>query len=391
MDPDFSNKTLVQVIPKLIGGGAERTTLEVAKAFTERGGRSLVVSSGGPMTEELEASGSEHRVMPVESKNPVLIAQNARDLAEMIREQSVSLIHARSRAPAWSCLSAARRTGIPYVTTYHGVYKARSSLKRVYNSVMVRSDAVIANSQFTADHIANEYAGKQYFHADRVIPIARGADLDRFHRDNIPGDKIEAARALFGPGFRILLPGRFTPWKGQATLIPALRLLQENMPGERFTAIMIGRMDEKPDYVESLQNHIDANGLTASIQLVPATDDMAPLLAAADVVVSASTEPEAFGRVAVEAQAAGTPVIATAHGGALETVSDGETGFLIPPGDPKALAGTLGKLAALGQEERRMMGTRGMARAVSKFSIEAMTRSTMIVYQELLMRWENTG
>ncbi|MEM9840407.1 MAG: glycosyltransferase family 4 protein [Pseudomonadota bacterium] len=391
MTPSLQNFTLLQVIPKLIGGGAERTTLEVGCAVVEAGGRSIVVSSGGGMVEELTAGGSEHITMPVESKNPWLIASNASELAKLIEKEGVSLIHARSRAPAWSCLQAARRTGVPFVTTYHGTYNAKTALKKLYNSVMVRSDAVIANSDFTAANVTAQYADKPYFTAEKMTTIPRGADLSRFEADAVDPAKIDEAWALFGEGFKVILPGRFTGWKGQRVLIDAAALLKERRSDIPLKIICIGRMDEKADYVESLKSAIDAAGLGADVQLLPATDDLPPFLHASDVVVSASTEPEAFGRVAVEAQATGTPVIATAHGGSLETVRDGETGILVPPGDADALASAIERLHDDGEDARRAMGASGINHVRLRYSVAAMTSATLMVYEELKKRWETRG
>lgn len=391
MPLDFSSRTLLQVIPKLIGGGAERTTLEVARAFRKAGGRSIVVSSGGPMTAELEADGSEHVTMPVDSKNPLLIAQNGRDLAAFVAREGVSVIHARSRAPAWSCLLAARRTGCPFVTTYHGAYRARSAPKRFYNSVMVRSDAIIANSGFTARAIRAEYHGRRFFDAARMTTIPRGADLGRFDPAAVPAAAVDAARALFGDGLRVLMPGRFTPWKGQRVAVEAAACLARDRPDIPLRLLMIGRMDEKPAYVDELRDVIGRDGIADRVSLHDAADDIAPVLFAADLVLSASTQPEAFGRVAVEAQAAGRPIIATAHGGSMETVIDGETGLLVPPGDANALASAVAKLHDQGAGGRDAMGTRGMKHARSRFSIEAMTRATLTVYGGILERWEARG
>ncbi|NNU16581.1 glycosyltransferase family 4 protein [Parvularcula sp. ZS-1/3] len=391
MTPDFSGKTLLQVIPKLEGGGAERTTLEVGKAFIAAGGRSLVISSGGAMVEELERDGSEHIHLHAESKNPLLIARNAEEIAEIIRKENVSILHARSRAPAWSCLSAARKTGVAYVTTYHGVYNAKSGLKRLYNSIMVRSDRVIANSRFTHEHILEQYKGKKYLKPELITTIPRGADLDRFSPEQVSDDRRGAAVKLFGEGLRVVLPGRFTGWKGQTVLIEAAALFRERHPDVPISFLMIGRMDEKPGYVEDLRQKLAALDLGNVIRMEDASDHVPAILAACDIVISASTEPEAFGRVAVEAQAAGKPVIATAHGGALETVLTEKTGLLVPPGDAEALANALTTLHDQGSVGRSEMGRRGMDHARTSFTTEAMTASTLNVYQELLRRQEVQG
>ena len=383
MTDSLAGKTLLQVIPKLKGGGAERTTLEVGAAFAAAGGRSIVVSSGGGMVDELEQH-SEHITMPVESKNPWLIAQNAKDLAEIIARDEVSILHARSRAPAWSCLSAAKRTGVPYVTTFHGHYKAKSGLKRLYNSVMVRADRVIANSAFTGAHIRKEFAGRKYFDPSRLVTIQRGADVRVFDPSAVSEDRRRVWEARFGTGLKIALPGRFTEWKGQRGLVEARTLLKQSHPQIEVSALLVGRMDEKPAYVDELRGLIRDNGVGDTAQLLPVTDDVAALLAASDVVLSTSTEPEAFGRVAVEGMAAARPVIASAHGGALETIKDEETGLLVAPGDAEALASALTKLHDCGEVGRSEMGRRGMVHAQSTLSTEVMTTLVLNVYRDLL-------
>lgn len=391
MSLNLSGKTLLQVIPKLVGGGAEQTTLEVNRAFLNAGGRSMAVSSGGGMAETLIANGGEHIALPVDSKNPWLIAQNARDIGEIICNENVSVVHARSRAPAWSVLQAAHQTGCPFVTTYHGFYSAKTGLKRLYNSAMVRSDAIIANSAFTAEHIHKEYGGRAYFDPTKVTTIPRGADLSRFAPEAVSPEGLARAQSVFGEGLRVLLPGRFTSWKGQRVLINALTSLKRDHPKTAFSTVMIGRMDEKPDYVDELRAQITDAGLAAEIQLLPATDDLPSWLAASDVVVSASTAPEAFGRVAVEAQAAGKPIIATAHGGALETVLDGKTGRLIAPGNVEALASALAVFHDNSADEREAMGARGINHVRLRYSTEAMTEATLLVYESLIAGWETRG
>ncbi|MEM7519109.1 MAG: glycosyltransferase family 4 protein, partial [Planctomycetota bacterium] len=247
-----------------------------------------------------------------------------------------------------------------------------------------RGDAVIANSRFTAENVRSQYEGKPYFSLDKMTVIPRGADLSRFDPATISQERIEPFRALLGMGLRVVLPGRFTDWKGQRVLIEAAKILHERRPELLISYAAIGRMDEKPDYVAELRRLIDEAGLAGRFQLLPSTDDVPALLAASDVVVSASTDPEAFGRVAVEAQATGTPSIATAHGGSLETVKDGETGILVPPGDPEALATAIAAVNDKGDDERRAMGSRGMEHARQAFTTEAMTSATLEVYAKVL-------
>ncbi|MEO1659149.1 MAG: glycosyltransferase family 4 protein [Pseudomonadota bacterium] len=386
---DLSGHTLLQVIPALVSGGAERTTLEVAAAFRAAGGRSVVVSSGGAMADELEAAGSTHIRLPAASKNPLVIAENARTLGLLIESEGVTLVHARSRAPAWSALMAARQTKTPFITTYHGAYRARSWPKRLYNSVMVRGDAVIANSQFTYDAVAGQYRGKPYFDEAKMTVIPRGADLSRFDPAAISEARIAGPQSFFGTGLRVLLPGRFTSWKGHDVLIDAAAEIVRTNPHHMMSFVAIGRQDDKIEYVEALRRKIDALGLAGEFQLLPETDDMPAWIAASDVIVSASTQPEAFGRVAVEAQAVGRPIIASAHGGSLETVISEKTGLLVPPGDPEALAQALLTVNDLGVDGRRDMGERGMAHAQKKFTVEAMTAATLLVYRGLIMQHES--
>ena len=386
---NFDGHTLLQVIPALVSGGAERTTLEVAAGFRAAGGRSVVVSSGGPMADELEAAGSTHIRLPAASKNPLVIAENARTLSLLIESEGATLIHARSRAPAWSALMAARRTETPFITTYHGAYRARSALKKLYNSVMVRGDAVIANSQFTYDAVASQYRGKAYFNEAKMTVIPRGADLSRFEPSLISEERLAGPQSFFGTGLRVLLPGRFTSWKGHEVLIDAAAEITRTNPHHTMSFVAIGRQDDKLEYVEGLRRKIDEAGLAGEFQLLPATDDMPAWIAASDVVVSASTEPEAFGRVAVEAQAIGRPIIASGHGGSLETVNSEKTGLLVPPGDAQALAQALLKVNDLGVDGRREMGERGMAHAREKFTVEAMVASTLTVYRDLIMQQES--
>lgn len=385
--PDLSGITILQVIPELETGGAERTTLEVGKAIIAAGGRSLVVSEGGPMVEELTRDGSRHIEMPVSSKNPWLIAANAQSLAQLIREEGVAIIHARSRAPAWSAFQAARKTGIRYVTTYHGIYRAKSSLKKLYNSVMARGDAVIANSAYTAEAVRQSYGGKKWFpEADHFITIPRGADLSRFDSAALTGERRAAALAAFGGEgvIRILLPGRLTGWKGQEVLLNAASRLQKREDVVPFRVVLIGSAQGRDDYELRLRTLAEELGISDQVHIHGHWDDMPAAYDWADVTVSASTRPEAFGRVAVESQAMGTPVIASAHGGALETVAEGETGWLVPPGDETALAEALLNFMHLRNDEKSSISAASRARAVSLFSTEAMTAATLCVYKRLI-------
>lgn len=385
------DKTALQVIPALDAGGAERTTVEMARAIVAAGGRALVATAGGRLCAEVERAGGRIILMPVDSKNPLAIFANRGRLIRLIREENIDLVHARSRAPAWSALWAARATGVPFAATYHGAYDARSPLKRFYNSAMARADLVIANSAFTADAIRRHYdVGRRL----KIIP--RGADLTRFNPEAISADRVAALRSRWGlvenqVALTLLLPGRLTEWKGHQVAIKALARLagrggaqSETGAGGDFQLIFAGDAQGRDGYADSLVRKVDELGLQRMIRWVGHCDDMPAAYAACDIVLSPSTRPEAFGRVAVEAGAMARPVIAADHGGARETVVGEETGFLVAPGSAEALASAIGKCAALGKAGRRAMGEKARARVVSSFSTDAMCAATLAAYRALL-------
>ncbi|WOI53658.1 glycosyltransferase family 4 protein [Parvularcula sp. LCG005] len=382
---DLSGITILQVIPALETGGAERTTLEVGRAVVAAGGRSLVVSEGGPMVAQLEDEGSRHITMPAASKNPLTMWGNRGRLIDLVKREKVSVIHARSRAPAWSALGAARATGTPFVTTYHGIYRAKTALKRLYNSAMARGEVVIANSEYTAEAVRQSFADAPFFDPGRMVVIPRGADLSRFDPEQLDDARQQAALTAFGGegAIRILLPGRLTEWKGQREMIAAARLLQEEGTIGPVRVVLVGSAQGRDDYEASLRREIEEAGLRDSVHIHGHWEDMPAAYDWAHIVVSASTRPEAFGRVSVEAQAMGRPVIATAHGGSLETIDPEKTGCLVPPGDAKAIATSVSRWATLTPTGRRKVAAAARARAVERFSIEAMTDATLSVYNSL--------
>nr|AMK59390.1 glycosyltransferase [uncultured bacterium UPO57] len=382
------DKTVLQVIPALDAGGAERATLEIAEAVVEAGGRALVATRGGRLAGEIERAGGEIFLMPVHSKNPLAIAANRGRLVKLIREEKVDIVHARSRAPAWSALWAARAAGVPFVATYHGAYAAKTPLKRLYNSAMARGDVVIANSEYTAAAIRKQFALDEA----RLRVIPRGVDLRIFDPDKVAGERIDALSRLWGvkPGagaLRLLLPARLTAWKGQDVAIEAVAGLASTMGGtgqaQDLQLVLPGDAQGRDDYRAALQRAIEMRGVRDMIHLVGHCADMPAAYAWADAVLAPSTRPEAFGRVAVEAGAMGRPVIAAAHGGAQETVIDGETGYLVAPGNAKALAGAIAALAGMGPEGRKAMGARARERVRRLYSLEAMRRATLEAYRSL--------
>jgi len=382
------NHTILQVVPRLDSGGAERTTLEIAGAIVRAGGRALVVSSGGRLAGEIIKAGGEIIDMPVHSKNPATIWRNAGKLTQLIRERGVDLVHARSRAPAWSALIAARRTGVKLVTTYHGAHKTTGALKRWYNSSLTRSDRVIANSHFTAEAIAAAYK----IAPDRLSIIPRGVDIDVFDPARVEKERINQLAADWGlvgenSGFCVLLPGRLTDWKGHSVAIEAVarhksRTGTGNDPG--LTLVFCGGAQGKSEYEEFLRAKIVECGVGEMVHLVGDCADMPAAYSWADIIIAPSTRPEAFGRVAVEAGAMGKPVVASAHGGALETIIDGESGILVRPGDAEDLSDAIGRLQHMSGEERAIMGENGRARAASLYSATSMCDATLRVYDDLL-------
>lgn len=367
---------ILQVIPTLDSGGAERTTLEVAEAVARSGGRCVVASEGGRLEAELHELGGVLERLPLSTKNPLAMRANATRLARLISARDIDLVHARSRAPAWSALWAARRTGTPFVTTYHGTYNAGSAPKRLYNSVMARGDRVIANSGFIRDHLLAEHR----IDPQRVTVIPRGVDLVRFDPAAIAPERVAAARARWNaaPDERVvLLPARITPWKGQALAIEAMARLStasrlvfagEAKPGSGFGA------------------QLGAQAEAAGVQLSqPGHEaDMPAALLAADVVINPSLEPEAFGRTAAEALAMGRPVIVADHGGAREVVEPGVTGWRVAPGDAAALAGAIEAALGLDLALREELAAQGRSRAERCFSKAALQESTLRVYREVL-------
>jgi glycosyltransferase involved in cell wall biosynthesis len=383
-------RTVLQILPSLETGGAERTAVDVAAALVAAGHRAIVASEGGRMVAELEAAGAEHLAFPAATKNPLAMAVNIGRLAAIVRREGVDLLHARSRAPAWVALAAARRTGVPFVTTYHGAYRAGSWPKALYNSVMARGDAVIANSAWTAGEIAARYP----FAAPRIVTIARGSDLSAFAPEAVSPERRAVVAAQFGLATGddrpvILHLARLTGWKGQRVLIEAAAHLAT--AGRDVVTLLAGDAQGRDGYVDDLRRRIAAAGLGERVRLVGHCDDVPAALALATVAVVPSTEPEAFGRAAVEAQAAGVPVVASDHGAAAETVlappttqPARRTGWRVPPGDATALADAVVVALALAPAERQALAARGRAHVAGAYGVATMTAATLAVYERVL-------
>lgn len=381
LPPDF---TLLQVVPELETGGAEQTTIDVARAVIAAGGRALVATRGGRMVARLAADGGRLAQMPVHSKNPLTMLGNAARLADLIRTEKVSLVHARSRAPAFSALWAARRTHTPFVTTYHGVYSARNGLKRWYNAVMTRGDLVIANSGYTRDHVLAEH------HMDpaKIVAIPRGVDLDRFSPAWVTPDRVEALRRAWGIApderrTRFLLAARLTRVKGHLTVIAAAAKLKGEGRSD-FVVLFAGDDQGRDDYSRELTAAIAQAGLQDTVRIVGHCDDMPAAYLVGDVALAARTTPEAFGRTAVEPQAMGRPVIASNDGALVETVVDGVTGWLVEPGDADAWARAMAVAIDLGPGKRLEMGQAGMNRVRQLYRNDLMCAATLAAYERVL-------
>jgi len=369
--------TVLQVLPRLVTGGVERGTIEVAQALVAAGWKAVVASAGGPMVRELERAGAIHVELPLASKNPLVMRRNVERLTELIRREQVDIVHARSRAPAWSAWAATRRTRRHFVTTFHNAYGTQSWLKQRYNGVMARGERVIAISRFVAEHAAAVYGVPP----ERLRIIERGVDFSRFDPERVSAERvIQLAREWRLPDGLpvVMLPGRLTRWKGHAVLIDAIARLGRH----GLRCVFVGAGNER--YRRQLVDAIARRSLDEVFQIADDCRDMPAAYKLADVVVSASTRPEGFGRVIAEAQAMGRPVIATDHGGAREILREDETGWLVPPGDAQALAEAIGRALDLPQSKRLTLAERAMAHMRAHFTTKAMTDRTLAVYEEVL-------
>jgi glycosyltransferase involved in cell wall biosynthesis len=386
-----SRPTILQIVPQLDTGGAELSAVEIAEAVMRAGGRAMVLAEpGGRLAPRIATAGGEVVAFPAATKNPVRMLGNARAIASLVQQQGVALIHARSRAPAWSALMAARRTGVPFVTTYHGAYGETNAAKRLYNGVMARGDVVIANSGYTADLVAQRYGTSR----QRIAVIHRGVDPHHFDPTRYGPEQLAALRGRWGVAQAapiILLAARLTGWKGQSVLIEAAARLKATGKLGSAVIVLAGDAQGRNAYVQKLQHQVAAAGLDQKVHMVGHVEDVAAAYHAAHVTIVGSTSPEAFGRSAIEAAAMSCPVIATDIGAPPETVlaepkvaKDAATGWLVPPGDAGALAQHLAVALTLAPAERMAIGARARAHVLAHFTVAAMQHRTMAVYDRLL-------
>ena len=368
---------ILQVLPRLVAGGVERGTVEIAQAVTEAGGTALVASAGGRMVAAVERVGGRHVTLPLAGKGPVAIWRNGGRLAAMIRREHVQLVHARSRAPAWSAWRAARRAGVPFVTTYHAPYGEGAPGKRWYNGIMARGDRVVAISRFIANLLVERHGTDPS--CVRIIP--RGVDPVLFDPAHVGGERVARLMRewrLPDGAPVVMLPARLSRWKGQAVLLRAMAQVRD------VGAVCVLLGEGRPGYRQELETLAHQLGMAERVRLVGHCEDMPAALKLATVAVSASTAPEGFGRAVIEAQAMGLAVVAADHGGAAETVQHLVTGWHVPPGDAEALAAVLDIALGMSAEDRAALGARARDSVLRHYTVAAMKAATLDVYRELL-------
>ena len=381
-----SDLKVLQVIPKLGYGGAETGCFDIAHYLPENNCKSFIVTSGGELLKFVDKKKVKVFRLPVNSKNPILILINAIILIGIILINNITIVHARSRAPAWSCLLATKVTGRKFVTTFHGTYNFKNNLKKFYNSIMIRSDLIIAGSNFIFSHIKQNYS-KYLNDKKKLLVIFRGINVDYFD----PTTKFESDEKKLLTKWNmekdkkvILLPGRLTSWKGQEVFIEAINLVNIELGYEAFYAVILGSDQGRDLYKKKLIRLSEQYRLSKQIKFIDHCKDMALAYKVSDIVVSASTEPEAFGRVAIEAQSMETPIVASNIGGSNETIIDEKTGFLYEAGDAKSLSKKILKLLYLDETLLKSIGAEGRKNVVRKFNVEKMCFSTYSEYKRLL-------
>ena len=377
---------VLQVIPKLGYGGAETGCYDVAHYLAEKNCKSYIITSGGPLLKFIRKDKVKVFRLPVQSKNPILILLNTILISLIIIFLRIDIVHARSRAPAWSCLLSCKITRTKFVTTFHGVYNFSSSIKKFYNSVMVRSSLVIAGSNYVFDHIHKNY-GHLINNKKRLLVIFRGINTQYFDNSNITNDKVQnvySSLNLSSEKFKILLPGRLTRWKGQEMFIESLNLLKKKYNKGNFQGIILGSHQGRTVYFKKLISLIEKYGLKRDIIFIKHIKEMPVAYYVSDIVVSSSIEPEAFGRISVEAQAMRRPILASNHGGSKETIVNGKSGFLFDNNNPESLAENLNKLIEMDKDKLQSIGNEGRKNILKKFDVEQMCYSTFLEYKKLI-------
>ncbi len=381
-----SKLKVLQVIPKLGYGGAETGCYDLAHYLHEQGCKSYIVTSGGELLQFINKKKVKLLRLPVHSKNPIIILLNSIILTLLILILNITIVHARSRAPAWSCLIATKITGRKFVTTFHGTYNFNSSIKKYYNSVMLKSNLIIAGSNFIFSHI-NENYSKYLNPKKKFLVIFRGINTDYFSKKKIKEKDEEKLIKKWGVDKErkiFLLPGRLTAWKGQELFIEALSKLKNNEPNKKFMALILGDDQGRKIYKKKLQRLVEQHRLIEEVKFIDKFNIMPIAYKISDVIFSCSIEPEAFGRVSVEAQSMEKPIIASNIGGSLETIKHEKTGFLFPAGDINALYRNMSEIFDLYPATLEVMGTEGRKNVIKKFNVEKMCFSTYSEYKKLI-------
>lgn len=381
-----SELKVLQVIPKLGYGGAETGCYDLAHYLPENNCSSYIVTSGGELLKFIDKKKVKVIKLPVHSKNPFLMLFNSIALIFIILLNNISIVHARSRAPAWSCLFATKITRRKFVTTFHGTYNFKNSIKRFYNSVMVRSDLIIAGSNFIFSHINQNYS-KYLDLKKKFLVIFRGINVDYFELSTIldsEENRLISDWEVDRNKKTILMPGRLTAWKGQETFIEALNLVNKELGYESFNAIILGSDQGRDIYTKKIKRLAEQYRLTSQLKFIEHCKNMPLAYKISDIVVSASVEPEAFGRVAVEAQSMEKPIIASDIGGSNETIIDNVTGFLFQSGNAEALSKKIIEVLQLDESRLKSIGIEGRKNIIKKFNVEKMCFSTYSEYKKLL-------
>ena len=383
---NYKNKRILQIIPNMEIGGAERTVLEITSFLKDKEFSSLVLTSGGKLIGELEKENIEVIKLKIDKKNPYSIIKNFFLFIKIFREKKIDLVHVRSRAPAWSAIFAAKKIGIPVLTTWHGHVSNSSFIKKIYNSIMLKGDAVIANSAYTAERISKIYN----IDLNKVDIISRGVNVESFERSKFSNTEISNMKKIWSVDDNkiiILFPARLTRWKGHLVTIEAINLLKKEKFFDQVIFLFAGEKAGAENYIKKLNSIITKFKLQENIKLVERIENMPLAYHASDVVLSPSIEPEPFGRIPIEAQAAGKTIIASDHGAVKDTIKNGNnfTGFKVKPNDPQALSIAIKQSIIMDKKDLTKMHERAISNVKNNFSLENMCKKTLEVYKRLLI------
>ena len=383
---NYKNKRILQIIPNMEIGGAERTVLEITSFLKDKEFSSLVLTSGGKLIGELEKENIEVIKLKIDKKNPYSIIKNFFLFIKIFREKKIDLVHVRSRAPAWSAIFAAKKIGIPVLTTWHGHVSNSSFIKKIYNSIMLKGDAVIANSAYTADRISKIYN----IDLNKIDIISRGVNVESFEGSKFSNTEISNMKKIWSVDDNkiiILFPARLTRWKGHLVTIEAINLLKKEKFFDQVIFLFAGEKAGAENYIKKLNSIITKFKLQENIKLVERIENMPLAYHASDVVLSPSIEPEPFGRIPIEAQAAGKTIIASDHGAVKDTIKNGNnfTGFKVKPNDPQALSIAIKQSIIMDKKDLTKMHERAISNVKNNFSLENMCKKTLEVYKRLLI------